>query len=84
MNLHFIEKDLSKIDLLFPWPSTKGLQRKMKQIVALSVVLTLGMFCSGFAEENGFGSIEGFFTVLGLNFIAVCALFVFWLWRNPK
>lgn len=84
MNLHFIEKDLSKIDLLFPWPSTKGLQRKMKQIVALSVVLTLGMFCSGFAEENGFDSIEGFFSLLGLAFIGICAYFAYCIWRDPK
>jgi hypothetical protein len=44
----------------------------MKQIMALSVVLTIGMFCSGFAEENGFDSIEGFFSLLGLVVYEPC------------
>lgn len=56
----------------------------MKQIMALSVVLTIGMFCSGFAEENGLDSIEGFFSLLGLTFIGICAYFVYCIWRDPK
>ncbi len=56
----------------------------MKQIMALSVVLTIGMFCSGFAEENGFDSIEGFFSLLGLAFIGICAYFAYCIWRDLK
>lgn len=56
----------------------------MKEIMGLSFIVTIGMFGSGFAEENGFCSIEGFFTALGINFIAVSALFAFWMWRDPK
>lgn len=61
-----------------------GRENKMKEIIGFSIIVTVGMFGSGFAEENGFGGIEGFFTVLGLNFIAVSALFALWLWINPS